>query len=201
MSMKLDTSEFQRALLKYIPTTKRDLPEIVNKRAINVAFKAIRFTPKAKPGKVRRQLKKKAKNNAPVAALLLNKIQGFYGNKGFYGAKMREEVEEFIAGKVRSIGYMKSGWLAAAKKLARMAGQRAGRSRAAKVYGDGDHGDAKAARGGWTPTALIINRAVGIAEVGQMALQRALNAEAKEILKHVARKMKKSARRHGIKTR
>ena len=91
--------------------------------------------------------------------------------------------------------------MAAAKKLARMAGQRAGRSRATKLYGDGDHGDAKAAIGGWTPTALIINRATGIADVGQMALQRALNAEAKEILKHVERKMKKSARRHGIKTR
>lgn len=201
MSMKLDTSEFQRALLRYIPTTKRDLPEIVNKRAINVAFKAIRFTPKAKPGRVRRQLKKAGKNNAPVAALLLNKIQGYYGNAGYYGAKMREEVDEFIAGKVRSIGYMKSGWLAAAKKLARLAGQRAGRSRAAKVYGEGEHGQAKAAKTGWTPTALIINRAVGIADVGQVPLQQALNAEAKEILKHVERKMKKSARRHGIRTR
>tara|TARA_R100001463_G_scaffold36092_4_gene78170 strand:- start:6939 stop:7544 length:606 start_codon:yes stop_codon:yes gene_type:complete len=201
MSMKLDTSEFQRALLKYIPTTKRDLPEIVNKRAINVAFKAIRFTPKAKPGKIRRALKLRARLNAPLAALIVNKLQGKYGNKGYYGAEMKSEVEEFIKGKVRGIGYLKSGWLASAQQLARLAGMRVGRSRATKLYGDGDHGKAIKANPGWTPTATIINLAEGIAKVGQMPLQRALNAEAKEILKHVERKMKKSARRHGIKTR
>ena len=115
--MELDTREFQRALLKYIPTTKRDLPEIVNKRAINVAFKAIRFTPKANAGKIRRQLKKQAKGKAPLAALILNKLQGKYGRKGYYGAKMKSEVDEWIAGKIRGIGYLKSGWLAAGRQI------------------------------------------------------------------------------------
>ena len=201
MKMELDTREFQRALLKYIPTTKRDLPEIVNKRAINVAFKAIRFTPKAKPAKIRRQLGKQTKGKAPLAALILNKLQGRFGRRGYYGAKMKSEIDEFIAGKIRGVGFLKSGWLAAAQQLARMAGMRVGKSRGAKLYGKGEHGRAKHAKPGWTPTAEIINKAAGIADVGKPALQKALNAEAREILRHVERKLKGTARKQRIKTR
>jgi len=199
--MDLDTREFQRALLKYIPTTKRDLPEIVNKRAVNVAFKAIRYTPKANAGKIRRKLKRQAKNKAPLAALIVNKLQGRFGRRGYYGAKMKSEVDDFIAGKVRGIGYLKSGWLAAAQHLARMAGMRVGKSRGAKLFGDGAHGRAKVAKPGWTPTAEIINKAAGIADVGKPALQKAMNAEAREIMRHVERKLKGSARKQRIKTR
>ena len=201
MKMELDTSEFQKALLKYIPTTKRDLPEIVNKRAINVAFKAIRFTPKANAAKIRRALRLKSRLNAPLASLILNKLQGKYGRKGYYGAEMRAEVEEFIKGRVRGIGYLKSGWLASAQQMARLAGMKVGRSRATKVYGKGEHGQAKHAKPGWTPSATIINLAEGIADVGKPALQKAINAEAREIIRHVERKLKKSARKHGIKAR
>ena len=201
MSIQLDTREFQRALLKYIPTTKRDLPEIVNKRAINIAFKAIRYTPKAKPGKIRRAMKMRSSMNAPLAALILNKLQGQYGRKGYYGAEMRSEIEEFTKARIRGIGYLKSGWLAAAQHLAQMSGQRGGTSRGAKDHGKGTHGRAKYAKPGWTPSAQIINMASGIADVGKPALQRAVNAEAREILRHVERKMKGSARKHGIKTR
>ena len=169
MKMELDTREFQKALLKYIPTTKRDLPEIVNKRAINVAFKAIRFTPKANAAKIRRALRLKSRLNAPLAALIVNKLQGKYGRKGYYGAAMKSEVEEFIKGKVRGIGYLKSGWLASAQQMARLAGMKVGRSRATKVYGKGEHGQAKHAKPGWTPSATIINLAEGIADVGTPA--------------------------------
>ena len=199
--MELDTREFQRALLKYIPTTKRDLPEIVNKRAINVAFKAIRFTPKASAPKIRRQLKKQAKGKAPLAALIVNKLQGRFGRQGYYGAKMKSEVEEFIKGKVRGIGYLRSGWLASAQQMARLAGMKVGRSRATKVYGKGEHGQAKHAKPGWTPSATIINLATGIADVGKPALQKAINAEARELIRHVERKLKGSARKQRIKTR
>ena len=201
MSMELDTREFQRSLLKYIPTTKRDLPEIVNKRAINIAFKAIRYTPKAKPGKIRRAMKMRSSMNAPLAALILNKLQGQYGRKGYYGAEMRSEIEEFTKARIRGIGYLKSGWLAAAQHLAQMSGQRVGKSRVVKVYGKGDHGRAKYAKPGWTPTAQIINMATGIADVGKPALQKAINAEAREIMRHVERKLKGTARKQRIRTR
>tara|TARA_X000001382_G_scaffold64039_1_gene44324 strand:- start:290 stop:895 length:606 start_codon:yes stop_codon:yes gene_type:complete len=201
MKMELDTSEFQKALLKYIPTTKKDLPEIVNKRAINVAFKAIRFTPKANAAKIRRAMRLKTRLNAPLASLILNKLQGKYGRKGYYGAEMRAEVEEFIKGKVRGIGYLKSGWLASAQQMARLAGMKVGRSRATKVFGKGKHGQAKHAKPGWTPSATIINLAEGIADVGKPALQKAINAEAREIMRHVERKLKGTARKQGIRTR
>ena len=201
MNMELDTREFQKALLKYIPTTKRDLPEIVNKRAINVAFKAIRFTPKANAAKIRPALRLKSRLNAPLASLILNKLQGKYGRKGYYGAEMRAEVEKFIKGRVRGIGYLKSGWLASAQQMARLAGMKVGRSRATKVYGKGEHGQARHAKPGWTPSATIINLAEGIADVGKPALQKAINAEAREIMRHVTRKLKGTARKQGIRTR
>ena len=201
MKMELDTSEFQKALLKYIPTTKRDLPEIVNKRAINVAFKAIRFTPKANAAKIRRAMRLKTRLNAPLASLILNKLQGKYGRKGYYGDKMRAEVEEFIKSRVRGIGYLKSGWLASAQQMARLAGMKVGRSRATKVYGKGEHGQARHAKPGWTPSATIINLAEGIADVGKPALQKAINAEAREIMRHVERKLRGTARKQGIRTR
>ena len=71
----------------------------MNKRAINGAFKAIRFTPKANAAKIRRALRLKSRLNAPLASLILNKLQGKYGRKGYYGAEMRAEEPAAEGGK------------------------------------------------------------------------------------------------------
>ena len=56
--INIDTREFQAALKQYVKHSKRDLAFIVNKRAINVGFLALRKTPTATAKRIERDLRK-----------------------------------------------------------------------------------------------------------------------------------------------
>lgn len=201
MKMEIDTREFQRALLKYIPTTKKDLAQICNERALNIAFHAIRFQKSARKNRISRELLKPAnEEGAPLAALIINKSEGQKGKPGLYGTDMSDAIGRVITARERRRGYLKAGWLAVARNLASKIGKTLRRKPSGVDVWEAEGSSVKA-RVSFTPFAKIINAVPGIAKVGKPGLQRAINHEAARLMRHVERKLKGSARKQGIRVR
>jgi hypothetical protein len=189
--VSIDTREFKAALAQYTRYSKRSLAEIVNKRAVNIAFKAIRHTPKTKKPSINRELRQKSRvaPKAPLGAILAQKGR----NPGLYGDEMKKAVESLKAKKAASIGFIKSGWIGAVRDL----------SPHAKVYRrpprvivkGKPQGFGRPARRGLNPTAEIVNQVAGAVKVGSAALQRAINEDALDMKTYVARKMNQDAKK------
>lgn len=191
VEITVDTREFKAALREYIKVSRRTLPEIVNKRAVNIAFKAIRYTPKARKSRINKDLKQKSRTNpnAPLSAILVNA-----GRKpGLYGEDMKQAVEELRERRHKSLGFIKSGWLGAVNDLQPHAkvfrrAPRVNLQNKPKGYG-------RPARQGLNPTAEIVNQVAGAVKVGSPALQRAMNDDAADMKNFVAKRMQQDANR------
>ena len=192
VSITVDTREFNSALKEYIPYSKRSLAEIVNKRAVNIAFKSVRFTPSARKPRINRDLKQKSQiaPKAPLGAILAQKGR----SPGFYGDDMKAAVEDLKLKRHRSVGFIKSGWLGAVKDLAPHA-KMFRRPPRVNVKGK-SKGYGRPARAGINPTAEIVNQVQGAVKVGAPALNRALNADATDMRQYVAKKMQQDANRY-----
>jgi hypothetical protein len=192
VNIQIDTKEFNSALRDYIKVSRRSIAEIVNKRAVNIAFKAIRHTPKALKSKINRELKAKSKLNpkAPLGAILVNK-----GRKpGLYGEAMTSEIEALKQRRARTIGFIKSGWLGAVKDLQPHA-KVFRRPPRVNVQGP-PKGYGKPARSGLNPTAEIVNQVAGAVKIGASALQRAINEDAIDMRDFTAKRMQQDANKY-----
>lgn len=200
----LDTSQFNRALAEYIRVSKRTLPEIVNKRSVNVAFLALRRTKSARPGRIERDLRRrvsvpgrKGRGRPPRAALLVQK-----GGKhspfekpspGLYGADMRAAIDLLIQKRQRTRAYIKSGFLKSARDIQRgLKGPSKRPPRNLNTFSK-QPGEGRKARPGLNPTAEIINYATGADKVAGPALQAALNADADDMKRFAAKRMQQDA--------
>lgn len=195
VEITVDAREFNAALKEYIKVSKRSLTEIVNKRAVNIAFKSIRYTPKATQSRIKRDLKQKSRTNpkAPVGAILVNYKRGQAGKKGLYGSEMADAVENLRLGRERSSGFIKSGWIGAVQDLAPHA--KVFRRPPRIVVKGRPKGYGRPARQGINPTAEIVNQVAGAVKVGASALQRAMNEDAIDMRTYVAKKMQQDADR------
>lgn len=68
VKVTIDDREFQAALKAYMKVSRRSLAEIVNKRAVNIAFKSIKHTPAAGKRDINSELRAKSKR-APKQSL------------------------------------------------------------------------------------------------------------------------------------
>lgn len=203
----IDTREFNAALQLYMRHSKRDLAFVVNKRAINVSFIAMRKTPAATAGKINRQLRKriavdgrKGKKKPPLVALMINKgsnkIGGEKPAKGLYGAAMAEEIREVIGKRQRTRAYIKSGFIKTIRDLEkRDRGRQKRQPRNVQTFSR-QAGQGKPAFAGINPTAEIINFATGAKEIAGPALQSALNADAADMRKFTAKRMQQTANKY-----
>lgn len=192
VKIDIDTREFNAALRDYVRHSSRSLAEIINKRAVNICFRAIRHTPAARKPTINRDLRQKSRvaSKAPLGAILAQKGR----NPGLYGDDMTAAVDTLKLKRHRSIGYIKSGWFGAIKDL----------QPHAKVFrrpprvnvSNSPKGYARAAKPGINPTAEIINQVEGAITVGRAALQRAMNEDALDMRDYVARKMQQDAKRY-----
>jgi hypothetical protein len=189
VELNIDTREFNAALRQYIKVSSRTLPEIVNKRAVNIAFKAIRYTPKARKSQITKDLKAKSNTNpkAPIGAILVNA-----GRKpALSGGDLKQAVENLKLGRHRSAGFIKSGWLGAVKDLQPHA-KVFRRTPRVNVKGK-PKGFGRPARKGLNPTAEIVNQVAGAVKVGSSALQLAMNDDADDMRTFTAKRMQKDA--------
>lgn len=137
-----DQSRFTSILREYLRITKRTVADAVNTKAFFIARRAVVETPKADALKIGKELseliyafkdtKHGAKrtlktvtrydalgrtNQVPIAALLVNKRRGERGKPGLYGAAMTEAIRRIRGARQSSVGFIKSGWLPAIRKL------------------------------------------------------------------------------------
>lgn len=204
----IDTSEFEAALSFYMRHTKRDLAYVVNKRAINVSYKAMRFTPSASPKKIERELRKrmarpgrKGKGRPPLAALLIAKGKE-YKNRvvkpkpGLYGAEMRERIQMFIRSRQRSRGYVKAGWLKVIRDFERkVPGRKKRKPRNVQDFRKLP-GEGRIAKPGLNPTAEVINHAIAARKIAKAPLQRALNSDAEDMKIFTMKRLIKRAKQY-----
>ena len=206
--LKIDTREFEAALKKYIMVSKRDLAYIVNKRALNVAFHAIRETPKARKGAIRRELLAPSRESpsAPIAALIINrrlgKAQAEFVNqynqksqqlRGLHGAEMRAAIQKLIKKRQNTIGYIRSGWLKAIHVLKRVT-KDSKRPPRVNVFGRVE-GDVRPAKSGINPTAVIINSTRAAVKIGAAGLAKAIALDAADMREFTAKRLQKTANR------
>lgn len=202
--VKLDTREFQSALRQYARHSKRSMAEIVNKRAINVAFIAMRKTPTARANRIERDLRKrisvpgrKGKGRPPRAALIIASGSRHAGRAkpapGLYGAEMREAVEKLVKQRQRSRGYVKSGFMKSIRDLERRTKGRAKRQPRNVQDFKRLPGEGRGARAGLNPTAEVINYATDAVKLAGKPLQQAINADARDMRTFTAKRMQKDA--------
>jgi hypothetical protein len=202
--IEIDTTEFNQALKMYLKVSKRDLSYICNKRAINIAFIAMRKTPSARAQRIERDLRKKIsiegrkpKHQPPRAALLIASGSRKSGREkpkpGLYGAFMRSEIAKLIDKRKRSKAYVKSGWLKAIRDL-RAAAKEKRRLRPAGTRDFANPaGEGRAARPGINPTAEIINHAQAARKISGAALRHAFSVDAADMRNFAARQLRKRA--------
>lgn len=198
----LDTKEFDRTLREYLKVSKRDLATALNTKGFYIARRAVRETPKAKV-----DTSAAAKQ---IMAKAINKARRRSGLKGLFGGLMDAAIKKMIASRRRSVGFLKSGWLPAIKRLEPLAERRGAPGMGPKPRQFGkDFGYATPAREGWKPAVVIANT-IGQSEKqehgealqkhGGPALQRAFNAETASMREYLERKLRAAAKRVGIKT-
>lgn len=178
-----DQSKFDAAMVEYARYSKRTIQQIINTKAWYIARKAIWFTHKADPNRIKAQLGqaitvnalnkngktvkkrvltlvKSQQKNAPLAALIVNARRGAAGKKGLSGKKMVRAITQMLSARVRSVAFTKSGWLTAVRKLEPLADRRGKPpiDTAAKRIGR-DKGDAKPSGLMWNAVAQIMNLA------------------------------------------
>jgi hypothetical protein len=196
-SITIDDREFQAALKAYMKVSRRSLAEIVNKRAVNIAFKSIKHTPAAGKRDINSELRSKSKRApkqslARLRVIVINRKRDKEIPKG---KDLTAAANEVIKNRKKSIGYIKAGWLSAVQALQPHAKLR---KRPPRLNDDGDAtklGYGKPARSGLNPTAIIANQVAGAVEVGSKAIQRAMQEDALDMRTFTAKRMQQDAKK------
>ena len=182
----LDFREFNSTLNKYQQLHKRrSAPNLVNKKALFIARRAIVETPRPEPTVIGRALSKivytfsnKGRKSfttrktfggngqvleAPIAALIINFIRGKRGQKGLFGEDMKAAVARIVKARTQARAFLAAGWIPAVKKLSPLVSGKQGAApedKDARRIPD-PHGDCKPAKSSGNVTvAKIINSAV-----------------------------------------
>lgn len=219
----MDTREFDSTMKRYREFSSRTPEKIVNTKAFYIARRAVIETPKAdkkdiaadlgrfiKSGKKqgRLRLAKGRFHNAPLAALIVNARRGAKGLPGLFGTAMTEAIKVIIGARMRSIAFLKSGWIQSIKAFEPFA-DKIGAPRtdsSAKQVGQAKGLGRPAIGQGWNAKAVLANLAgenrnnkVALSKYGAPALQRAFDAEALSMRQYIEKKMAEDAAAAGIK--
>jgi hypothetical protein len=237
--------KFEEALKQYAYATGKNFSDVANKKLYYVARRSVWYTQAADYQRIAREMGqnytaakgkragsyKMVKHStyantdkgAPLAAILVNFYRAKLGKKGLYGEAMKKAVQKMVGLRLRSIGFLKAGWIAARdnmKRKARIAtapeGTVAGGSRRAGVARLGDAIAAKPERN--KAYAAIWNQASygnkknphrggepyqhdkAQMKYSFAALKRAFAEETADTLQQVEKAMRGTARAMGIRT-
>jgi hypothetical protein len=235
VKFKLEMSEFNRTLKKYRELSSRDPETIANTKAFYIARRATVVTPKANKSKIKRDLLSEItteikllgqriritksgikrgkfiteKITAPLVALIINARRGKKGLRGLEGNAMAEASNLLIAIRLKSVAFIKSGWLPAIKALEPLAakGRAPNQDRTAETVG-AQKGGAMPARGFWKAVATIWNSAEAtrdnkraLVTYGGPALQQAVDFEESSMRQYIEDKLKETAKAAGVKVK
>ena len=222
MSLTIDQAAFTRTLRKYAKVNKKTFREIVNKKALDLAFNAQRLTEAADPsaieyklgaignkvgrsrktGKIRKGRRILSENN--FAARIINSRRKKAGQPLIWGKELERAAQKLINARVRAVRFLRSGWLPSIKKLSYSVERRErrpwpkGLTRGkAKPKGYGI-----AARSELRPSALVVNSATKNNSKAQAKIIRGLkagmNATMADMVIYIERKMGREWRKAGF---
>lgn len=172
--------------------------------------------------KAKKHIKSFFMGEAPLLALILQSHRGpghherspWYGVGRSAGAAfMLEEMRLAFGARLRSIAFIKSGWIEARETFKRLVGGGGAGlppSEGTKIGGPKQvgmpKGGARPAQAGWKPVAVFWNAAsakrdhkAALIEFGQPALQKAFEEETKSMLEWIKDKEIEEGRKLGIK--
>lgn len=176
MSDTWDQSQFDALLAEELKHTKRTFSEALNTHAYFIARKALWHTRKADKSAVQTQLTARpqyAQADSLAEAILIARYNAQGGWPGS-GAEFERAVRRLVSGRLRSIAFLKSGWIPAIRILETFTTSKSGaapRDSEARVYGQ-EKGSAQPAVDGEQMTARIVNEAVAKGDEGGRALAK-----------------------------
>jgi len=201
-----DQAKFDSVLNEYMKWTSRTLEEALNSKAYMIARKALWFTKKADREDIKSSLRRLGLSSrgteSPRGALIINAARAKQGLPGLHGRAMAEAINALEAARLRSIGFLKSGWIPAIRILEGFAKDKGGaapRDSAARVYGQ-EKGAAYPATADKL-SAVIVN-SVGtqgrdrnnvLERIGGPALDLAFYDEANSMQDYIEKKMNEDA--------
>lgn len=179
---------FKSALEKYRRATNKDEAEILNRAALNVMYKAMSFTPKARLSRF--------PFNAKPGRGRTYRQRFFFAKNARVGRKgvPYQEAEKSYRRKRSSAGYIRAGWLNAAHEFAKAAKKPPPRNRPFRM-GDANKGGARRARQGFRVEAEATNYADGAGKVGSEPLRRAMDFVAVDMEDWAQSKLNQTARK------
>jgi hypothetical protein len=205
---KLDTREFDAALREYQRETQKDWAYVANRQALNVAIKTGMRTPLANKAKIRALEEKewwpkyvaKRINSQKGVRIKDGKTKGgkqkFRKVQGSYTrADARKVSKRIIQMRLSHVGFIRSGWLPAIKTLSALKLKAKSASLAGTRGIQNPKGDARIARPGLKPVAVIINNSKGAEKVGAKALQAGMDAAAVDMREFIRERGAETAKR------
>jgi len=182
MKIQYDKRLFNQALKEYQSATGKDMVDVLNRSGRNIAFRAAQFTPAATVGKIKADLNRDGHLKYALTSLALRKK----GIGILPSPQFAKQVDLFVARRIASRAFLRSGWVPAIEALG-------GTYRGRKV---GLHH-------GWATKANIhrylteiANTVPGIEQVGVNALRRAIDFVSVDMIEYADNLMVKRAREH-----
>lgn len=222
MSLTIDQAAFTRTLRRYAKVNKKTFREIVNKKALDLAFNAQRLTEAADPkaieyklGAIGNKVGRSRKTGAlrkgrrilkedNFAARIVNSRRKKAGQPLIWGKELERAAQKLINARVRAVKFLRSGWLPAIKKLSYSVDRR-DRVRWPKGLVKGKakpKGYGIAARSELKPAALVVNSATKNNAKAQAkiikGLKAGLNATMADMVIYIDRKLGRDWRKAGF---
>jgi hypothetical protein len=241
VTFKVNKSEFTRTLNEYKKLSRRDPAVIVNTKAFYILRRAVVETPKADKAAISAELRgsrmkdvtlkngRVRRTKYTLAQLIIiarRAAKGLPTSK----AAIKEEVEKFTKARLKSIAFIKAGFLPGVKVFEPLAAKIGGapprmtKSNSGTQYGAAKGSGTPASEGSARAVAKFVNDALPksrgsagllsriihsihnpsraeVLAVAEPALQRAFDAETASMKEYIEKKQRQTAERAGVKTK
>lgn len=135
-----------------------------------------------------------------LAARIVNARRVAQGDNPIWGAELRKEATKLTNARIKSVNFIRSGWVGAIRDLA----SRVRRSGSSSIKEKGQTKGHAVVSGGWSPSVEIINTALNpksggnsrMVAVAQRGLAKAVVSVTRSMERYLERRMQKIADKH-----
>lgn len=225
MNINIDASQLIKALKIYrIARKDKSYSYIVNRALQNVCGMVIKPTPKADAGKIAREMGQagtviayKTRSGAykkykkprrlwgqfegTFAARIINKRLRMKGEPMLFGAEMEKKALRMVNARLRSIAFIKSGWLPAFEHFSKIIDKPLRIMKEGKVVGVPKGWAVSAPKGTAITKGIAANNAQGAEKVGTFAAEYAVNETARDMIGWSTDRLREDARKSGFRVK
>jgi len=222
MSVKINQAAFSRQLRRYAKVNRRSFKEIVNAKALDMAYQALKHTDAANAGAIEYKLgaigNKVSKSRKTgqlrkgkrilkadsFAARIVNSRRKKAGKALIWGKELEKAAQKLINMRVKAVRFLKSGWMPAIKKLS-YAVERRDRRPWPKGLSKGKarpKGWGRPAKGELKPEAWVANSATNNSRLAiskiEAGLSRGMAASVADMAIYIEKKLGRNYKKAGF---